>query len=126
METTELEELKIKNKKQKLAKQILIEVFYNLIFLQVLFAVSYTNKDSNSYKYQKQVKSFFDSYKKVNNINELWSWLKSDFLNNFQTQQYYNGFKLENKNSYLSDYTSVLIGYPIIRQSRIKNSMNYF
>ena len=124
METNEIEELKIKTKKRKLAKQILIEICYNLIFLQVLFAVSYTNKDGNSYNYQKQVKSFFDSSLQINNISELWSWLKSDFINNFQTEKYYNGQKLDDLNLYLSDYNSVLIGYPTIRQIRVKKS-NY-
>jgi len=124
LETNEIEELKIKTKKRKLAKQILIEICYNLIFLQVLFAVSYTNKDGNSYNYQKQVKSFFDSSLQINNISELWSWLKSDFINNFQTEKYYNGQKLDDLNLYLSDYNSVLIGYPTIRQIRVKKS-NY-
>ena len=122
----EIEELKIKTKKRKLAKQILIEICYNLIFLQVLFAVSYTNKDGNSFNYQKQVKSFFDSSLQINNINELWSWLKSDFINNFQTQKYYNSQKLDNLNLYLSDYTSILIGFPTIRQIRVKNSNSYY
>jgi hypothetical protein len=124
LELNEIEELKIKTKKRKLAKQILIEICYNLIFLQVLFAVSYTNKDGNSYNYQKQVKSFFDSSLQINNISELWSWLKSDFINNFQTEKYYNGQKLDDLNLYLSDYNSVLIGYPTIRQIRVKKS-NY-
>ena len=121
LEANELEELKIKAKKRKQAKQILIEICYNFIFLQVLFAVAYTNKDSNSFNYQTQVKSFFDSFTHIKNTNELWSWLKFDFINNFQTKQFYNLQRLENSNLFLSDYTSMLIGYPTIRQIRVKN-----
>ena len=121
LEQNELEELKIKAKKRTQAKKILTEVFYNFIFLQVLFAVAYTNKDSNSFNYQTQVKSFFDGSTQIKNPNELWSWLKSDFINNFQTQQFYNGQRLDNSNLFLSDYTSILIGYPTIRQIRVKN-----
>ena len=121
MEANELEELKIKAKKRKQAKQLLIEICYNFIFLQILFAVAYTNKDSNSFNYQAQVKSFFQSSTQIKNINELWSWLKSDFINNFQSQQFYNGQRLDNSNLFLSDYTSILIGYPTIRQIRVKN-----
>ena len=122
MEDIQIEEMKIKTKKRKQAKQILIEICYNFMFLQVLFAVTYTNKDGNSYNYQTQVKSFFESHNQVNNVKELWSWLKTDFLNNFQTQQFYNGQRLDNLNLYLPDYSSILIGYPTIRQKRIKNS----
>ena len=125
MEANELEELKIKAKKRKQAKQLLIEICYNFIFLQILFAVAYTNKDSNSFNYQAQVKSFFQSSTQIKNINELWSWLKSDFINNFQSQQFYNGQSLDNSNLFLSDYTSILIGYPTIRQIRVKNG-NFF
>ena len=105
LEDIQKEEMKIKTKKRKQAKQILMEICYNFIFLQVLFAVTYTNKDGNSYNYQTQVKSFFKSYNKVKSVDELWSWLKSDFINNFQTKQFYNSHRLDNLNFYLSDYT---------------------
>ena len=61
----EIENMKLAFKKRKLAKKILIEIFYNFMFLCILFLVAYTNKDSNSYDYQNQIKLLFQNYNEV-------------------------------------------------------------
>ena len=53
---------------------------------------------------------------------EFWSWVSNDFITKFAKQSFYNGKSFENMNLYMKDYASILIGYPILRQIRVKNS----
>lgn len=108
-----MQEIKIKFLREKKAKAILREVLVYSIFLIVLFFVSYTNKDLNSYVYQNQVQKMFDrnSLEKINRVEDIWNWTRRIFVPAFKTKE----------KSYMIDKTSFVIGKPMIRQLRIKN-----
>ena len=65
--------------------------------------------------------------KKVNNVQDFWHWSSNSFLSNLKANQsFYNHSIRETYRRfgiYLNDATSVLIGFPIMRQIRIKNGM---
>ena len=82
--------------------------------------MSYSNLNPNSFRYQKHVQTSFASFNDVNNVNEFWKWLSFDFINTLKSIDINNVQSVSNNNYFLSDSTSVLIGYPIVRQIRIK------
>lgn len=58
---------------------------------------------------------------KVTDSNELWGWLRQEFLPNIYNQAWYNGLK-EKEDVYIANKMSILIGMPSMRQLRIKKS----
>ena len=60
---------------------------------------------------------------KVASVEDFWEWVSGDFLENLKAVSYYNGDTFANINLYLDDVSSVLIGYPSLRQLRTKNSI---
>jgi len=66
---------------------------------------------------------------KVNNVLDFWSWILDDFLPNMKVdQELYNSSirkTYTTMDSYLNDTSSILIGYPILRQLRTANSIAF-
>ena len=67
----------------------------------------------------------------INNIDEeFWQWLNNKFLNNFKVNSsafaYNSRPSYSNIDIYLNDASSILIGYPTIRQLRVKKSWEIF
>ena len=128
----EIDKIKEKFNREKKAIRILREIFCYSIFLVILFFISYTNKDLNSFHYQNNLKNSFGissrigvNNNRLNNIikiNDIWSWTRTNFLPSIQSNNWYNSVPTNLKH-YLADHTSYLIGYPIIRQLRIKNGI---
>lgn len=113
---SELKEIKQKKIRLNNARKLVNELIFNLVFLSVLFFVSYTNKDVNSFNYKNSVQSLIinDNYRKILSIKDVWNWLANDLMLNLKANQ--------PSNNQLQDKTSILIGYPILRQVRVKNS----
>ena len=57
----------------------------------------------------------------VTDTHRLWGWMRQEFLPNIYKQPWYNGIK-ENKDVYIENKMSILIGMPWMRQLRIKKS----
>jgi hypothetical protein len=116
----DLKEIKAKKIKLNNAKKLLNELVFNSVFLFVLFFVSYTNKDVNSFNYKSSIESLIinDNYRKIVSVGDVWYWLTKDFTLNLKQNELFENFG--NKN--LKDNVSILIGYPILRQLRVKNS----
>ena len=64
-------------------------------------------------------------FTKVNNVESFWTWVSNDFLSylshddsvfDSSIRETYSNFDY-----YISDASSILVGYPIIRQLRINN-----
>ena len=60
-----LEEARIRHKKIKKCHKILREIFFNAMFIWVLFVVSYSNQNENSFNYQHFLENTFTNYKQV-------------------------------------------------------------
>ena len=129
----ELEHLKMKQIKTKKSKILIREILINFIFLYVLFITCYfTNGESmysfnNHIKYTtlqneefKDIKTFVSNSQNGNFTEKnFWHWLSNEFMLKLNAKSYYNGQDFASINLYLNDMTSVLIGYPIMRQLRI-------
>ncbi|CAF0898918.1 unnamed protein product, partial [Brachionus calyciflorus] len=101
--------------KEKKAKSVLREILCYCIFLGILFIVSYSNKDVNSFNYQNNLKKLFRVSTQSNGLDQvvrtsdIYSWIRNSFI---------NGINAKDRN-YLNDQVSYIIGNPIIRQLRV-------
>jgi len=64
----DLKEAKLKQLKINKCHKILREIFFNMMFIWVLFVVCYSNRNQYSYNYKDLMKNSFISYQKVNSF----------------------------------------------------------
>jgi len=143
-----IDEMKKKSMKRRKASKLFREILFNGMFLWILFVVSYSNKDVNSYNYKNSLSNLlldgfeevthsdtlyhffnFKNFlkKKVKTTSDIWVWLKESLLPNIvDANSYYNELKDERLNSFAKDHSSFLFTYPILRQKRVKNSKFFF
>jgi hypothetical protein len=121
-------EEKIKNKylRIKLCRKLLLEIIMNFVFVGVLLTFIYSNQNSNSYYYASKTQSSFSGYQDVKSVQDLYAWLSNDFLSTLiADQSEYNSSirsTYANFDYFLNDAASFVVGYPLVRQLRIKKS----
>ena len=72
-----LDKMKKKRLKRKKAGKLFREILFNSIFLWILYVVSYTNKDVNSFNYKNRISELLlDGFDQVTEIEFLPFWLK--------------------------------------------------
>ncbi|CAF1140752.1 unnamed protein product [Adineta steineri] len=103
------------------------KIFINLIFVTVLYLVSYTNLDTNAaYQLQHLSQFFFNRHNLTRNFQEIisfddyWEWLHTCFTPNIRAESWYNGDPVENMTDFLNDKTTRIIGWATMRQLRLK------
>ena len=118
---------KEKERKESLFWKLIRDVAFYSFFILVVIIVAISNKDTNTYQYQKNLKKLFGinafsdgSLKKVKQIDDVWDWTETYFLKALSSKTWYNG-RDTNFNKFLFDYSSMVIGSPILRQLRVKN-----
>ncbi len=133
-----LREIRLKEVK---AWFILRELFFLLLFLGILYAICFANRDVVNghhmvnylqrdflgqdylYQYRYIVKKdgkrnyIFDN---IHNIDDYWNWLEKVFVWKYLKTRWSD--KVMNKNRTLNNTrTNIIIGNPILRQLRVKN-----
>jgi len=64
----EVEEMRKRQFKRRKASKLFREILFNSMFLWILFVVSYSNKDVNSYTYKNSISNLFlDGFEEVFN-----------------------------------------------------------
>ena len=61
----DLDRAKIKQLKINKCHKILREIFFNIMFIWVLFVVCYSNRNQYSYNYKESIRHSFKSYEEV-------------------------------------------------------------
>jgi hypothetical protein len=114
--------------KKELNKELLIRARIKrlLIFSIYLFVVYFnvfTIKNSNFYNYGKSLRQTFidDSFRKMNTIEEFWSWSRNGLSEKLRATNWYNKKPPYGLAGYVNDLNSRIIGYAIMRQIRVKN-----
>ncbi|XP_015749961.1 PREDICTED: polycystin-2-like, partial [Acropora digitifera] len=97
------------------------EIVIHLIFVLFLAIVCYGNKNSYRYKMTTTLVTPFTQFNKVTDKHKLWNWMREQFLPNIYNQPWYNR-DLNEKDMYIANKNSILIGMPWMRQLRIRNS----
>jgi len=110
---------------------IIREILSYFCFLIMIYLVTYSNVNSNSFLQVNHLRQFLlntknqidNDYTKILTIDDYWNWLENSFVENIHAQQWYNGESPRNLNGFINDKTNRLIGWVIMRQLRIKTEL---
>lgn len=123
----DLEEAKLKQENEKKCKNILKELAFNCLFLTSLVIVCFANKNNMVFSYQNQIALQLnddtnEQFLNATNAVEFYQWVSEFLLLVIKPNKsmYSNGTYFQNNSNYIIDFSSVLVGHPIIRQSRAK------
>jgi hypothetical protein len=137
----ELREIREKRVKRVKTWNAIREILIYILFLWCLFVVAYTNVGISSYKYQTNMREIFTpkvaltyvlyvSYVhkysqafcfKINDVNQFWNWAKNKLAVNLRAGPWYNGDQPYGLAGFMSDYSSRLVGFAVMRQVRVEN-----
>ena len=91
------------------------------------------NRNVSSFEFNKQIKQSFESFENVSSVTSLWDWIANEFLFTcFYSKvntSVYNVSKRQTftqSNLLSNDSSLVLIGYPILRQLRVRKGIILF
>ena len=98
------------------------ELFIYLVFLCLLFVITYSNRTVNPTFQVQHLRNYFQ-LKQISTIDNYWNWLETRFVVNLRAQDWYNGNPPRNLSGYINDKTNRLIGWAIMRQLRVKSSL---
>ncbi|CAF0940715.1 unnamed protein product [Adineta steineri] len=109
---------------------IIREFLTCLVFAILVFIITYSNREQNSFLQVNHLRAYFLNqkqttvdYTKINTIDEYWYWLENSFVSNIRAQQWYNGDNPEYLNGFLNDKSNRFIGWATIRQLRVKSEL---
>lgn len=128
---TQLEKAKLNRLKEMKMAQILKEIFSYLFFLWILIVLSYGNRDPNAYLLKNALKSTFidgtnsgESFADVKTTEALWSWFNSTLVPELYVGRWYNRHQPYGLRGFLNDRNNRMMGYPVLRQVRIREQSN--
>ena len=104
---------------------VLREIFIYLCFLILLCIITYSNDRSNASLQVNHLQKYFLNSMEIDisTIHEYWKWLEGSFVGQIRAQQWYNGDAPRNLAGFIDDKNNRLIGWPTMRQLRVKSSL---
>ncbi|CAF1234712.1 unnamed protein product [Adineta steineri] len=109
---------------------IIYEFLTYLVFATLIFFISYSNGDKNSFYEVNHLRSYFlntrqadGDYTQIITIDQYWHYLENTFISNIRAQQWYNGDAPRNLAGFIDDKSNRLIGWATMRQLRIKSEL---
>ena len=112
-------------------EQILKEIFSYLFFLWILIVLSYGNRDPNAYLMKNSLKSTFidgtnggNAFTDVKTTDDLWTWMKTTLIPELYVGRWYNNHQPYGLRGFLNDRTNRMMGFPVLRQVRIREQSN--
>ena len=98
-----------------------------VIFLCLICLLTYFNHNPHSSdqvhhqrRYWLNTRQSNLDLRKIQTIPDYWRWLKTSFVPNLRAQPWYNGAPPQFLSGFVNDRSNRLIGWPIIRQRRIR------
>ncbi|UJR12878.1 hypothetical protein I4U23_017052 [Adineta vaga] len=90
--------------------KILKEFFVYFLFALLVFLITYSNQEPNSFLQVQHLQRYFLNrrqtqldYTKISTIDQYWNWLRMNFIENLRAQQWYNGDIPQYLNGFLND-----------------------
>ncbi|XP_033731377.1 polycystic kidney disease protein 1-like 2 [Pecten maximus] len=128
-----VEKMKEQRQKELKAKMVFLELFCYILFITVLYLISYSNRDSRSYQFRAHIenhllksplaKPTLDTLR-FNNVvktEDFYTWMEDTFLPFVFPTLSYSGTKLTlSEKSYLRDNQNYRVGPIRLRQVRVK------
>lgn len=128
---TQLEKAKLQRLKEIKMGKILKEIFSYLFFLWILTVLSYGNRDPNAHLMKETLKGAFidgantgTAYTDVKTSDDLWSYFENTLVPEVYVGKWYNGKQPFGLRGFVNDRTNRLIGFPSLRQIRIRSKDN--
>lgn len=128
---TELEKAKLQRLKEIKMGIILKEIFSYLFFLWILTVLSYGNRDPNAHLMKETLKGAFidgantgEAFTDVKTTDDFWSYLENTLIPEVYVGKWYNGKQPFGLRGFVNDRTNRLIGFPSLRQIRIRSKDN--
>ena len=121
-----LEALKKARIKQIRSQAVAAELFSYIAFLIILFIISYSNRDADSFLLKNHIhrnvvrKNGFD---KIHNSDDWWRWAHKTLVSEMKAGPLYNGQPPYGFRGYVGDLTQRMMGYATVRQIRIKRNV---
>ncbi|CAF1178747.1 unnamed protein product [Adineta steineri] len=108
--------------------EIIKEILAYGTFLWMLYLVSYSNRDPNSFYLMQHLQSDFlnvnsatEDFTQISRMTEYWEWLDNVFVNKIRASTWYNGAPPANLAGFIADRTNRVLGWASIRQLRVKS-----
>ena len=102
-------------------------VYFSLF--SIIWILIIRTQHPHAFQQVKHLKTYFQKpnfdYKQIRTKFELWNWLETSFVTNIRAQQWYNGDNPRHLNGFINDKTNRMIGWPILRQSRIEDKRSF-
>nr|XP_002732126.1 PREDICTED: polycystic kidney disease protein 1-like 2-like [Saccoglossus kowalevskii] len=105
---------------------IIREIIFYVLFLWILLVISYGNRDSKAFPYMNNLITMFvkedikGNFLHVSTKHKFWSYAHDVLVPGLFADEWYNGDPALDQEHFLSDRVSHILGYPVIRQLRIK------
>jgi hypothetical protein len=94
--------------------------------IAILFSFIYSTKNTNCFYYATQIQNSFSGYQRVKSAQDLYKWVSNDFLTTLMADpsEFNSSIRstYANFGFYLSDASSFVVGYRILRQLRTMKS----
>ena len=104
---------------------VIRELLSYVVFLVLLYFTTYSNGNPHGFYQVDHLQKYFltnsnGNFLDIRTIDEYWSWLNGSFVSNLRAQRWYNNDPPRNLSGYLNDKTVRLLGWPILRQLRVR------
>ncbi|XP_066292808.1 polycystin-2-like [Branchiostoma lanceolatum] len=110
----------LRNKELKMYS-IIREIVVYLMYIFIIVVISYFSRDENAYRMRQTIQeTFLENFEQIKTIDEFWSWAQGSLLDGLQPGQWYNSQAADNIGPLVADKISMLVGYAILRQLRVK------
>ena len=116
---TYLEALKAARIKDVKNQAVASELFSYLVFLMILFLVSYDNRDPDSFRLKRHMERNVITKNKfhlVKTSDDFWRWAHSTLVSEIKAGPLYNGQPPYGLRGYLGDHTQRMMGFANLRQ----------
>lgn len=101
-------------------------MIYGIFFIFVCF-ICYSNGNSQAFRQVDHLRHYFSTSItnhsiQAQTIEQFWSWISEEFIWKIRAQHWYNGNLPQYLAGFIDDKTNRLIGWPTMRQLRIRSS----
>ncbi|XP_036357895.1 polycystin-1-like isoform X2 [Octopus sinensis] len=102
--------------------EVIKEIIFYAFFLWILMVISYRNRSPWAYRTKYALENILvhtgNDFSEITNTQAFWKWAKNDLVDGLRATKYYNGAPPLMLRGYMSDKTSRIMGYAVMRQLR--------
>ncbi|XP_035695813.1 polycystic kidney disease protein 1-like 2 [Branchiostoma floridae] len=110
----------LRNKELKMYS-IIREISVYLMYIFIIVVISYFSRDEHAYWVRQTLQeTFLQDFEQIKTAENFWAWAQGPLLDGLRPGPWYNQQPADNMGPLVADKISMLVGYAIIRQLRVK------